>query len=165
MGAFLKNRWNYSAAFLICQHQNLQSNFIYFRLNQKQVSKSPDAQKNHPSFIRTSVLCLFSSHTASPGQKKKPAKNHRSISIYSFIQFVWSPDVHGMVATFVCFTQKQLTASARQPLPSVHPHLLSCAQNPAGTWEHPGNRQHHQSVPSSGRRTAHECRERAWNSI
>lgn len=77
MGAFLKNRWNYSAAFLICQHQNLQSNFIYFRLNQKQVSRSSDAQKNHPSFIRTSVLCLFSSHTAIVLGKRK---NRRKIT-------------------------------------------------------------------------------------
>ena len=77
MGAFLKNRWNYSAAFLICQHQNLQSNFIYFGLNQKQASRSPDAQKNHPSFIRTSVLCLFSSHTAIVLGKRK---NRRKIT-------------------------------------------------------------------------------------
>lgn len=164
MGAFLKNRWNYSAAFLICQHQNLQSNFIYFRLNQKQISRSPDAQKNPPSFIRTSVLCLFSSHTAIVLGKRK---NRRKIT--GPFQSLSSSCSHQMFmawgATFVCFTQKQLTASARQPLPSGHPHLLSCAQNPAGTWEHPGNRQHHQSVPSSGRRTAHECRERAWNSI
>ena len=85
MGAFLKNRWNYSAAFLICQHQNLQSNFIYFRLNQKQVSRSPDAQKNHPSFIRTSVLCLFSSHTAIVLSKRKTGEKspvHFNLFVY-----------------------------------------------------------------------------------
>ena len=117
MGAFLKNRWNYSEAFLICQHQNLQSNFIYFILNQNQIGRFPGAQKNHPSFIRTSMLCLFSGHAAIVPSKRKTGEKspvHSNLSVYP-VRVVTRCSWHG--ATFVCFTQKR--AHGRCPAASA----------------------------------------------
>lgn len=139
MGAFLKNRWNYSAAFLICQHQNLQSNFIYFRLNQKQVSRSPDAQKNHPSFIRTSVLCLFSSHTAivlgkrknrrkitGPFQSLSSSCSHQMFMAWGHIRLFHAEAAHGL-----CPAASAISASASAFMRSKSCRDMGTSREPA----------------------------------